>query len=321
MEFTEKTVPLDSIDMQDKAFVATAGRPVQDLKNSIGRIGLVNPPWLVFSESKGCFQVVSGYRRVKALGGLGWDRVPAKVFDPQTEAKKLLVFSFYDNLPHRALNPIEKAGVVERLLKYFPEEQIIETYLPLLGMSPCARTFKETVALMQIEDEIKQAVLQGMITEKNALRLSSMQADDRRYLFRLFGRLNLSSSKQAEMLESCCDIAGKDNQLVRDILGNDEIEKILNQDRLTLSQKGDRIRQRLRKKRFPRLARCEQRFADLKKKLNFPPGIELHPPPFFEGGAYCLQIAFHTAEDLTEAAEQVKSTAQSPALRQLLEGR
>jgi hypothetical protein len=52
-----------------------------------------------------------------------------------------------------------------------------------------------------------------------------------------------------------------------------------------------------------------------------PPGIELHPPPFFEGGAYCLQIAFHTAEDLTEAAEQVKSTAQSPALRQLLEGR
>jgi len=94
MVFTEKTVPLDSIDMQDKAFVATAGRPVQDLKNSIGRIGLVNPPWLVFSESKGCFQVVSGYRRVKALGGLGWDRVPAKVFDPQTEAKKLLVFSW-----------------------------------------------------------------------------------------------------------------------------------------------------------------------------------------------------------------------------------
>lgn len=319
MKFTSKTVMLDLIDMDDRAFVVTAGRGIEGLKNSIEVIGLVNPPHLVFSESKGCYRVVCGYRRLEASANLGWKEVPAKVFNSSADEKELFLFALYDNLPHRDFNPVEKAGAVERLLKFFSENEVIETYFPLLGLPASAGAFEDLISLIELEDEIKHGIIQGTITEKNAIRLSGMETDDRLYLFRLFCMVNLSSSKQAEIIESCCDIARRDNLSVRDVLKHEGIEEILKHDKLTLSQQGDRIRQLLRKKRFPRLTLCEERFLRLKKKLALPGSIQFHPPPFFEGSTYRMQIEFENIEDLGRAADQVKILAGSSSVKEMLE--
>ena len=95
--------------------------------------------------------------------------------------------------------------------------------------------------------------------------------------------------------------------------------RALEKDRLTLSQKGDRIRRLLMGKRFPRLISREEKFSRLKKKLSLPGKVDLYPPPFFEGGTYCMRIEFESAEDLEKAADRVKRLAGSSPMKQLLE--
>ncbi len=115
-----------------------------------------------------------------------------------------------------------------------------------MGLSPSVRAMDDLLSIMKLENEIKEAVMNGTIAEKNAIRLSRMEKNDRICFFRMFCKVNMSSSKQAEIIENCCDIALRDNISLRDIAEDREVERILEQDCLTLSQKGDSIRQWIR---------------------------------------------------------------------------
>jgi ParB family chromosome partitioning protein len=319
MKVYDKTVLLSSIYSKDRSFIVTTGSNIEPLKESIDLIGLVNPPYLFFSELKEMYQVVCGYRRVKALSALGWNQVPVRIFDSSADEKEIFLFSLYDNLSHRNFNPIEKANAVERLLKFFPQDEVIKNYLHLLGLPPTARILKDAIALIKLDDEIKNGVLRGVIQEKNAIRLSGLTQAERILLFKLFCMLNLSSSKQAEIIESCFDIVRRDKLSIRDVLQDEGIKEILTQEKLTLSQKGDRIRQWLRGKRFPRLTRCEERFTEFRKDLCLPANIQLNPPPFFEGESYHIRIIIKSPEDLIRAADQIKRLAESPRMKVFLE--
>lgn len=319
MNISSQTVPLSLINLEDRSFVVTAGRSTQDLKSSIERIGLVNHPRLFFSQTKGCYQVVCGYRRIAALQSLGRGEVPVKVFAPETEGKKLLLYSICDNLPHRTFNPVEAADAVTKLLEYFPPKDIIETYLPLLGLPSFAGTLENSLSIAKLEDEIKEGIIKGTLTEKNAIRLSEMDPGERLTIFGLFCRVHLSASKQAELIENLADIARRDEQSVEEILAHRETAKILEQDKLPLSQKGERIRQWIRKKRFPRLNRLEEKFLSLNKQLALPGNIKLNPPPFFEGQTYNITLRFENTESLDKAADSLKLLAKNPLLIDFLE--
>ena len=131
--------------------------------------------------------------------------------------------------------------------------------------------------------------------------------------------VNLSTSKQAEIIESCCDISKRDQLLISEIIGEKEITEALSRDELTLSQKGDRIRLILRKKRFPVLTGLEDRFLNLKKKLGLPKNIRFESPPSFEGDVYSLQINFRNFEELKSSADRVKLLSENPLIKGLLE--
>ena len=319
MERTDKTVSIELINMADTTFIVTAGRSFECLEKSIDKIGLVNPPSLYYSQSKACYLVVCGYLRIKALKRLGWKEIPAKIISSQEDEKNIFTFSLFDNLSHRDFNSVERANAVNGLLKYFTLDEIGETCLPLLGMSSRAGGIDDAILFAKLEDEIKESVICGSITEKNAVKLSRMERRDRLCLFELFCGVNLSSSKQAEIIESCRDIALRDDVQIIDFLRNDEVGSILARSKLSLSQKGDCIRKWLRKKRFPRLSRLEEEYSNLKKKLAVPEGIKVEPPPFFEGDKWCVQVEFKTAGALSKAGKRIKALAENPALGEFME--
>ena len=61
-------VDLKSIDPDDATFRLSYGFDLEPLKESIRRIGLINPP-LLRKRPDGRYQIVSGYRRIRALRG------------------------------------------------------------------------------------------------------------------------------------------------------------------------------------------------------------------------------------------------------------
>jgi hypothetical protein len=97
------------------------------------------------------------------------------------------------------------------------------------------------------------------------------------------------------------------------------VRRILEQEKLPRSQKGDQVRARLRKIRFPRLSQREEKYLQQSKKLDLPSGIQLVPPPFFEGQTFRLQIEFDNREALGDKAAYVMGLVKNNDFSDLLE--
>jgi hypothetical protein len=91
------------------------------------------------------------------------------------------------------------------------------------------------------------------------------------------------------------------------------------QEKLTRSQKGDRLRARLRKIRFPRLSQREEKFLQQSKRLHLPSGVQLVPPPFFEGQTFRLQIEFDDRKALEDKTAYVMGLVKNNNFNDLLE--
>ena len=95
MNVSKQTIHLDEIDINDTTFVVSSKFCTEKLMESIQNIGLVNPPYLVYVDSKDCYVIVSGYRRIRVLADLEWKEIPVNIIKGSVDEKELSLFSFY----------------------------------------------------------------------------------------------------------------------------------------------------------------------------------------------------------------------------------
>jgi len=241
MEFTSKKISLPLIDISDKTFEHRRGAGDDALKNSLKKTGMINSPYLMVSDVPGKYKIICGFKRIQAAFDLGWEEITANTIDDFPGEKELFLLALYDNLSGFSFNPVEKADIVKSLLKYFSEEEVIKKYLPLLEMTPVFNCLEESLLISALDPEIKQGIVDNIVSKKNAVSLSRM-GEDALPLYQLFLKVNLSTSKQAEIIDNCCDISKRDKLTISEILAAKEINAVLSRDDLTLSQKGDKIR-------------------------------------------------------------------------------
>ena len=316
---TVSTISLAAVDLDSRAFVVTFGRSCEPLVRAIGQAGCINPPVLAAAPGQSTYRIVCGFLRVQALQQLGHTEFFARVIQPGATEAEMLAWALHDNLGHRAFNPVEQAGAVGRLLHYLTEEQVVSLWLPLLGLQPAMKALDSCLRIDGLEHELKQALAGGSIAAHSATELALLPAGDRLALYRLFISVHLSASKQAEVIETCGDLARRDNMAIGAILQSEGIREILAAPNPNLSQKGEQVRTWLRRCRFPRLSRREEQFAALAKKLPHAGGVRLAPPPSFEGGIYRIEIAFSQQGSLAGAARTVQALSQDELLRRMLE--
>jgi len=319
MKTTMQEISLDAVNLLDRTFVVTAGRDTELLLESISRAGIINPPLLAASLEGNGYRIVCGSLRLLALAELGSRSISARIADPATDQKQLLLASLYDNLSHRQFNPIEKAGAVQRLAGFFSKEEVMQHYLPLLGLPPTGKALRQYLTLACADAAVLEHLLQGRITERTAAELSGMPQDDCQVFVVLFSQIHLSASKQAELIEYCTDIMRRDDMGLREVLGHADVIAILEHEAWDPVRKGEQVRQWIKKKRFPRLTRREESFFAAQKRLHLPRNMQLAAPPFFEGDIYRLHIELKTPADLDAAAASLQGLAGSAAMRELLE--
>jgi ParB-like chromosome segregation protein Spo0J len=314
-----KTVPVKAISVEDRTFVITTEKNNALLQKSIEKIGLLYAPYIYFDNHAQYYRIVCGLRRINACICAGWNEITARVIDTCCEEKELFLLSFYDNLSHRMLNPVEQARTALRLLDYFAADAVISEYLPLLGLAPTEKTLNHLLNVARLEPDIQEAVVRGSMCETVAARLASLQEEERKALFGLFSQVHASASKQEEIVSSCLDISLRDETTCSKIVRGRDIQQILAADKHSLSQKGDRVRALLRRRRFPRMCEYEERFLQQRGKLRLPKGVQLLPPPSFEGGRFRVEIEFDSVTDLQDKAGAVKSIAESGLLQDMVE--
>ncbi|MGV3466195.1 MAG: nucleoid occlusion protein [Heyndrickxia sp.] len=137
---------------------------IQELARTIHTHGIIQPI-VVREYESGQYEIIAGERRFRAIQLLEWDTVPAIVknlSDTETASVALI-----ENLQREELSPIEEAVAYGKLLDLHNLTQ--EALAQRLGKGQS--TVANKLRLLKLPQEIQDALLQKLITERHARAL------------------------------------------------------------------------------------------------------------------------------------------------------
>jgi hypothetical protein len=190
-----------------------------------------------------------------------------------------------------------------------------------LGLSDNPSRIKKIQALCGLPPPIQDGILANTISLNVALELAEFPPDAVIGVSDLFKKLKLSLNKQRELIFVIREISIINHKPASDIIGEEMIQRILNDPDIDRSMKTRKIRNHLKRKRFPEITRAENAFQHAVKQLKPGKGIKLIPPAHFEGTEYELSICFNSLEELKDRRKKLDRLIQHPAMSAILDRR
>jgi ParB family chromosome partitioning protein len=167
---------------------------LNELAASIREHGVIQP-LIVLPSSDGMYTLIAGERRLQASKRAGLKTVP--VITREANNQELLELALIENVQRADLNAMEEAEAYRHLVNDFGLSH--EAIAKRVGKSRSAVT--NTLRLFELSDVIKQAVVDGKITEGHAralLGLSTQKA--REAAFQTVLNLSLSVRQTEELV-------------------------------------------------------------------------------------------------------------------------
>ncbi|QJA05609.1 hypothetical protein FVE67_01820 [Thermosulfurimonas marina] len=276
-------VKLSEIDLSSRTFVFSFPPRGDLLRESLRRVGLIEPP--VITEHEGRFLPVAGEGRLLALRDLGAERAPvllARGLSPLKAQEQALESNLF-----RDLNPVEKAEALARFSRYLSPEEAASKVLPRLGFSAEARWYFLLLRLSEAPRELKEAVAQRGLPLKVAERLLRFPPEALVRTLGLLERLRFTVSEAREVTEGLLDLSRKEDRPLTELL--EEFEAFSSRDAFLKAFRG-----RLR----PHLFRREEETRRLREAL-LSQGARLESPPAFERDEHHLIIPFKDRSELS----------------------
>jgi hypothetical protein len=316
----QSEVMIDQVDLNDRSYIFTYDPPLSPLITSIKQIGIINSPVLE-QKSEARYRIVTGLKRILALKQLKENKLRATIYYSETGEPdyRIFLFALYENLGTRALNVIEKANAIYKLVHRYQisKEIVIKEFFPLLELGDNPQVLDRYLNLVALEDYLKLSILEDFISIDMALLMQNLSPPERQVIFQFFQELKLGKNQQKEFFRLLQDLSESNKQPVQTILADEAIKNILSDDRLTPGQKINKIKELLLKLRYPRFSKTEDAFRQLKRELKLPPSISFQPPPFFEGNNYRMDFSFKNAGDFEKILKILNSIAAEHKLEKL----
>lgn len=146
---------------------------LHELADSVRAQGILQPLLIrPHPQVSGRFQIVAGERRWRAAGLAGLHEVPSLV--RELSDSEAMAGALVENLQRQDLNPIEEAEGYSRLLDEFGMTH--ETLAQAVGKSRSHLT--NTLRLLNLPDQVKQAVRDGAISAGHARALLSVASPE-----------------------------------------------------------------------------------------------------------------------------------------------
>lgn len=302
---------------EETPFLLSWGFDNKGLKTSLARVGQVSP--LVLQPYKGCLRLICGHRRRLALRDLDRREYSAIILPEKIDSRQALVLALEDNLGHRTFNDAEKALALSLLARYFPPQELIEQYMPRLGLPRRSETLDLFLKLVKLGPECLSALARGDLDPVTGEFLADMTLKDRLAVVSLLERLRPGRNKRRQIVTWLTEIGRREGLTLGGIIRDQRMEEILASDSLSRPKKEKQVRARLRTRRYPHLSRLEKDQKKLINSINLPSFIRLEPPPNFEGLDFSIQITFAGLEELREGAGVLERLLKSPDMAALVE--
>ena len=309
-------ISIDSINTTDDFYRTSYFSDFSALQRSLRAVGQVQSVRLE-KRADGGLRVISGFRRIWAARQLGWTTLEAEVISvPASKQFRLFRQTLFENLALRSFNWVEKAFVVRRLKNQFrvTEDEIVGNWFTALQIGQNRRWLAWLLPIPGYEYDVQRAIAEDALTFDLFEFLPELDGESRQALVGLFQVLKLGKNRQKEFFSLLRDVALREEISIGALLKRDELEKILRAENTSLGQKTQRTRETLRRWRYPHLVATETRFRQLLRDLRLPPGIQLRPPPNFEGDKFRMDFAFRNAEDFTKIVRKLREVAASGKL-------
>lgn len=141
---------------------------MDELMHSMRHAGILQP--IVVRRVEDGYQIVAGGRRFEAARRLGWEKIPAVIKDNVTD-KDSLMLAIVENLQRQNLNPLEEAYGYKRLMDEFSAG--LQELADSLGKDKSS--ISNTLRLLKLPDEIKEALRRGVINKGQARTILSLE--------------------------------------------------------------------------------------------------------------------------------------------------
>ena len=302
-----RDLPIGEIDERDSFFRISFGKDLSSLETSLALSGLLAP--LILREKEGGYQVICGFRRLEALRHLGQERVWALIYSPEElPDQKGIVRAVAHNIPG-GMNLVEKAQAVTKFKACgLMEEEIVSQWLPVLGLQPHKRVYAKLLRIADLPEGIKAYIVEQGLSLSTASLFPLFREEELSALAPLISSLRPGENKTKEILTHLHEIALREGTSVTALL--EEARGLWAGDD-GRAERLERFRDWLRRRRYPRFSPLKEEFEKFRASLRLPPSFSLHPPPFFEGEEFRVELRFSDREQLMELSQGFRRLLES----------
>lgn len=316
MQSSDRIVPIEMINLEDKTFRITTESSFEALANSIAQIGLLHPPVLLRADSG--YAIISGFRRVMVCRALGFNEIEARILVPDSDEKDCINIAIADNSMQRLLNPIEMSRALRLLSDFYTEESDLCRAAGLLRLPDNPSLVCKTLELSNLASEIQEGVISDIISMSMALELGRLDNSSSKEMIRWFGNLKLGLNKQREVLTIVKEIALREHIPIDEVLMSQEYQQILSDENWDRSKKTVQLRHCLKRRRYPSITKTEIEFEKNVKTLKLGSGIELVPPRDFEGTTFAVKLNFNNISELKCHLSFLTEISSGPFLKNII---
>lgn len=314
-----QAISLKEIDIDDHAY-RYSFLSCESLKASIKQIGLVNPI-IVQKKAPSSYRIVCGFRRIAALAELKIDACPAFVLQHSGVDLDVFLMAIQENQSHRSLNPVELSIILDKLQNTFEIDQqdIIKTYLPRLGYGKNPRVLQLYSGLHQLSREWQDALANDQVAVDFVQDILKLSGDVREKFYQLVAALRLGKNRQREFLQLFQDVAKLESISLSQLLLAQDVLDIQQHETLTPSQKAERLKEWLWKKRYPRYSSAKSEFDSEIKTANLPRNVYFQPPPYFEGDTFSTGFTFTSENEFAEHVAALQKILNDGTLKKIMD--
>ena len=140
---------------------------------------------------------------------------------------------------------------------------------------------------------------------------------DRDALFRLAISLKIGENHLRDLMDWLEEIRLRDQSKIREILASKPITDVESDPRLGRADKLKRIKEEIRRLRFPRLAQTEDSIRARIQELKLHPEIRLTVPPGLEGGRLQIALSASSHDELRRLTVKLANAADKDLVREI----
>ena len=170
-----------------------------------------------------------------------------------------------------------------------------------------------------IDQRIREYAKEKGFHSQTVERWLHLVGADREALFELTQMLKLGENHFRDLLDWLEEIALRDGVGLCEVLKGESFVNTLSDPRLGRNDKLKRVKEELRRLRFPRLSRIEGEIQQKIRGLKLKPQIQMSIPRDLEGGALTVRVKATSYEELKRLVGEFGQAVDREAMREIFD--